>query len=250
MGCDSDEATDYVDLAVSIHAPTWGATPCRYASNSAGLFQSTHPHGVRLDGAQYCAQAAAFQSTHPHGVRPDNREGCCLHRLCFNPRTHMGCDSRPPPVERRGAVSIHAPTWGATYRLPRMPPPLRFNPRTHMGCDDRGPCRGVHHVVVSIHAPTWGATRRWRCCRRIADSFNPRTHMGCDGKANNDKRARYVSIHAPTWGATLVTQRKVLAVKVSIHAPTWGATSDTKAEHTLSTVSIHAPTWGATCPPD
>ena len=76
---------------VSIHAPTRGATK-RVRSNSAGkVFQSTHPHGVRLsvfrldsgqkrfnprthtgcDGCQHskCDSHVWFQSTHPHGVR-------------------------------------------------------------------------------------------------------------------------------------------------------------------------------------
>ena len=55
-----------------------------------------------------------FQSTHPHGVRL-----CYLlfdtPQKCFNPRTHTGCDNNTfcayKEVER---VSIHAPTRGAT----------------------------------------------------------------------------------------------------------------------------------------
>ena len=32
---------------VSIHAPVWGATPCRTDFSNVGMFQSTHPCGVR-----------------------------------------------------------------------------------------------------------------------------------------------------------------------------------------------------------
>ena len=56
-------------------------------------------------------------------------------------------------------VSIHAPTRGATPRVP--PPRVRragFNSRAHEGRDPRGvvPLQGGD--AVSIHAPTRGAT--------------------------------------------------------------------------------------------
>ena len=55
-------------------------------------------------------------------------------------------------------VSIHAPTWGATYRVIYLIPiHLGFNPRPHMGGDLVDGQRLVGDVV-SIHAPTWGAT--------------------------------------------------------------------------------------------
>ena len=34
------------------------------------------------------------------------------------------------------AVSIHAPTWGATQEEGQFDWQLCFNPRTHMGCDN------------------------------------------------------------------------------------------------------------------
>ncbi len=56
---------------VSIHAPTRGATSRLDLMTSARLFQSTHPHGVRLKQGQLTEEQAKFQSTHPHGVRRD-----------------------------------------------------------------------------------------------------------------------------------------------------------------------------------
>ena len=54
---------------VSIHAPTWGATHTTGGTSWYLMFQSTHPHGVRLTKyADFLAQQK-FQSTHPHGVR-------------------------------------------------------------------------------------------------------------------------------------------------------------------------------------
>ena len=79
-------------------------------------FQSTHPHGVRLDSHNLISQrgevsihaptwgatneyvtvtrVGKFQSTHPHGVR------LIQNKTIF-----------------RQIVSIHAPTWGATAAI-------------------------------------------------------------------------------------------------------------------------------------
>ena len=99
----------------------------------------------------------------------------------FNPRTHTGCDtttlstatdpytfqSTHPHGVRRiaaiaesnvNAVSIHAPTRGATEN-----------------------CRGRSvRIVVSIHAPTRGATKVGNFPVTPNKRFNPRTHTGCD----------------------------------------------------------------------
>ena len=142
------------------------------------MFQSTHPHGVRLKFNEILVVFSSFnprtrmgcdtiafpyvvdglfQSTHPHGVR---RRGASLHRSlgCFNPRTRMGCDL-PVSVEQFPfLVSIHAPAWGATITNGGYTTADNsFNPRTRMGCD------GYNHTL-----PYLG-----RC-------FNPRTRMGCD----------------------------------------------------------------------
>ena len=124
------------------------------------LFQSTHPHGVRLAvTSSYFRNPFEFQSTHPHGVR---RELYNKTLYCFG-------------------VSIHAPTRGATHRCEECLKPLRFqsthphgvrrpgigrqcdkynsfNPRTHTGCD----------------------LSTFRISFRPILGFNPRTHTGCD----------------------------------------------------------------------
>ena len=114
-GATNDVARFDADFLVSIHAPTWGATSaCLLVLIDLFQFQSTHPHGVRLlktDASDFpipvsihaptwgatqnvptkLSADGQFQSTHPHGVRPLvvlNR----VKRVCFNPRTHMGCD--------------------------------------------------------------------------------------------------------------------------------------------------------------
>ena len=82
----------FASLAVSIHAPTRGATLFRYEKLLRAEFQSTHPHGVRPKCLSFTRQGSAFQSTHPHGVR---------HSMSFH---SLRCKT----------VSIHAPTRGAT----------------------------------------------------------------------------------------------------------------------------------------
>ena len=179
MGCDISSLFCGAKISVSIHAPTWDATSCRFVSSYDVMFQSTHPHGMRqrgLFGADIARRfnprthmgcdavdmasfmkTDLFQSTHPHGMRLKHTYSYYLLRR-FNPRTHMGCD----PIQRRSAtfsvVSIHAPTWDATQSF--SPDPRYFH--------------------VSIHAPTWDATQRAVC---FQDNNN-------------------VSIHAPTWDAT------------------------------------------------
>ena len=121
------------------------------------MFQSTHPHGVRLS---WCVGLKLRESFNPR-----THMGCDIFFLqnlmsgvCFNPRTHMGCDTKRSCYHHRFK---------------------RFNPRTHMGCDG---WQGTFScgIEVSIHAPTWGATVTMLTGQRESNCFNPRTHMGCD----------------------------------------------------------------------
>ena len=78
------------------------------------------------------------------------------------------------------AISIHAPTRGATVlQSIRSSCGHDFNPRSHEGSDLHGkPC--TVSMKISIHAPTRGAT------------------MSCSSSSLIPK----ISIHAPTRGAT------------------------------------------------
>ena len=116
-GCDTQlMETPGHSQQVSIHAPAGGAT------------------GILL---LLVNMGAGFQSTHPQGVRLAALPLPMLLKLCFNPRTRRGCDTkskfgtmgdsvfqsthpqgvRPPFfswVKPRPRVSIHAPAGGAT----------------------------------------------------------------------------------------------------------------------------------------
>ena len=173
-------------LIVSIHAPTRGATDDFLTLHYANWFQSTHPHGVRRNRKLPGELKKMFQSTHPHGVRPIKRSSVRygfrfqsthphgVRRVTrierrethsFNPRTHTGCDVLgPSPKARPKAVSIHAPTRGATSDGGCITVLLySFNPRTHTGCD----CQ-------------IGYLKDGTVC------FNPRTHTGCDLSAGGE----------------------------------------------------------------
>ena len=80
----------------------------------AKKFQSMHQHGVRLRDRYISTLSDVFQSTHPHGVRRAVLLSVSSLELCFNPRTHMGCDIEAIEPDWVEHVSIHAPTWGAT----------------------------------------------------------------------------------------------------------------------------------------
>ena len=137
MGCDPLCSPYLPNVKISIHAPAWGATRGAYEDGGMGIFQSTHPHGVRpaclatrprspkhfnprtrmgcdlLATPEYC-RAYGFQSTHPHGVRL-RREEKQSRFSYFNPRTRMGCDVLTICFDPAANISIHAPAWGATH---------------------------------------------------------------------------------------------------------------------------------------
>ena len=100
------------------------------------VFQFTHPRGVRLTCEFQHDIYILFQFTHPRGVRPyfgsrlafksevsihaPTRGATCGNSIqvswimCFNSRTHAGCDRRYKIRAEATRVSIHAPTRGAT----------------------------------------------------------------------------------------------------------------------------------------
>ena len=155
----------------------------RVVATVQGLFQSTHPSGVRHMQGLLMASPALFQSTHPSGVR---RDGAFV--------VHVECE-----------ISIHAPQWGATQHRSNPTPERRnFNPRTPVGCDL------VITILrrfwlISIHAPQWGATRTSAWSRRYLSISIHAPQWGATTKSLIISGDRVISIHAPQWGATSPT---------------------------------------------
>ena len=131
--------SDNLILKVSIHAPTWGATKLEILLQTlCFMFQSTHPHGVRLNCAIRYGCHQKFQSTHPHGVRLYLLFSSLIISLFQSTHPH---GVRQPilcsKTERLSFQSTHPHGVRLTLRF--------FH---------------LLHVFVSIHAPTWGATCR------------------------------------------------------------------------------------------
>ncbi len=144
-----------------------------------------------------------FQSTHPQGVRLDH-----------------------PQCQSFAAISIHAPTKGATLcTFDRRKIDTDFNPRTHEGCDCLRP---ISMNGIPLFQPTHPRGVRHLLLRHRSGScnFNPRTREGCDHAEKRFDLFRVLSIHAPTRGATFRESEIIPATLISIHAPTKVATND------------------------
>ena len=179
----------------------------------------------------------------------------------------MGCDVLVGTQDDAGVVSIHAPTWGATFDTPSDG--LSFE--------------------VSIHAPTWGATlavvflichesfqsthphgvrltdvslnrlvflfqsthphgvRRLLSIRHLYDGrFNPRTHMGCDA-SSGIPRGRCWGFNPRTHMGCDSVKGMSRPTKVGFNPRThMGCDTIDQGLYEFYRVSIHAPTWGAT----
>ena len=142
-----------------------------------------------------------FQPTRPRRARQRNRACSLGNFFSFNPRAHEGRDGFATVLIKRGSVSTHAPTKGATKDVFAHNELNGFNPRAHEGRDN---------FTWIIHSPFL--------------SFNPRAHEGRDSfesigsnstvfQPTRPRRARL--IYSLLEGSTLV----------STHAPTKGATS-------------------------
>ena len=166
-------------MVISIHAPTWGAT-CRYLQPFRISAISIHAPtwGTTTTVVEHWRHEV-FQSTHPRGVRRLRVRGP-YSEVNFNPRTHVGCDTRWEPPRPR-CIDFNPRTHvGCDALMPLLSPVLiYFNPRTHVGCDTACRFRSFLHP-----------------------NFNPRTHVGCDSQRPQRTTRGTISIHAPTWGAT------------------------------------------------
>ncbi len=147
-------------LAVSIHAPAWGATMNTACNGQSATFQSTPPHGGRPSiAAARSAAASAFQSTPPHGGRRGRLRSRRKFLLFQSTPPHGGRPLKAvlgyypdmfqstPPHGGRLLFDLHSKEAGVC-----------FNPRPRMGGDALAVILRDDRHAVSIHAPAWGAT--------------------------------------------------------------------------------------------
>ena len=134
-----------------------------------------------------------------------------------------GCDISRTKEEAHRGVSIHAPTWGATFcsRIVRLLSPFQSTHPHGVRPAKAGELLPVYwfqsthphevrpnlaHITievkhVSIHAPAWGAT--YSTIQRLSLIMFQSTHPHGVRLSGKDKsKRREVSIHAPAWGAT------------------------------------------------
>ena len=170
-----------------------------------GLFQSTHPRGVRLTFMAKQLPPDRFQSTHPRGVRPlpagallvatlvsihAPAWGATSIELAFVSPFYLFQSTHPRGVRRHGLQALllkilFQSTHPRGVRLALAWPwelySVCFNPRTRVGCDQVCSIIGdAKTLFQSTHPrgvrPHTGSAppRPWR-------RFNPRTRVGCDG---------------------------------------------------------------------
>ena len=165
---------------VSIHAPTRGAT-CKGILNTIGTDVSIHAptRGATLS-IFFLNPKFSFQSTHPHGVRPDADPYRGPQNISFNPRTHTGCDGASPSTAMPGS------TFQSTH--PHGVRPSRSCPEWLPGQFQSTHPHGVRRSSPSTAMPgstfqsthPHGVRHSIFLIFRYLDSFNPRTHTGCD----------------------------------------------------------------------
>ena len=139
---------------------------------------------------KYSTTVSKFQSTHPSGVRPGR------HRLLLG----------------RGAISIHAPQWGATSYIPPATPAIVFQSTHPSGVRLRRLCTGC----------------------RLSD-FNPRTPVECDHPPRMWLARHAISIHAPREGCDMVFACRVgVQFQFQSTRPVRGATIRTATPRTCA----------------
>ncbi len=218
-GCDLRIRQNCWKLQVSIHAPARGATKRSSGGGTALGFQSTHPHGVRLD------KKLSFL-----GVDR------------FNPRTRTGCDQDRTAFIHLLTVSIHAPARGATHILAENVAIDRFQSTHPHGVRLISLAWVLRNILFQSTHPHGVRLRvqHEASSTGLFQSTHPHgvrheyLHIGFG-------RTVLVSIHAPARGATFDQFFSIAFCYVSIHAPARGATISKAGFHAVQSVSIHAP---------
>ena len=192
-------------VAVSIHAPAWGATSqlsprveTRLVSIHAPAWGATHQRACQDGNVRVSIHAPAWGATgsdrpwtgcrgrfNPRArVGRDGRRWArrCRSR-CFNPRARVGRDHHVGELLDAARVSIHAPAWGATHQRACQDGNVRVSIHAPAWGATPAPHPVRHVLRVSIHAPAWGATRSPRCRSMPTACFNPRARVGRDRSA-------------------------------------------------------------------
>ena len=124
------------------------------------------------------------------------------------------------------AISIHAPTKGATLDDFKSSTNSHSFQSTLPRRERRTLFLNTTDYVVLFQSTLPRRERQLKLCRKM--------------------QKKLISIHAPTKGATCDTDSIKCTQNISIHAPTKGATFTKVSDRYPTLISIHAPTKGAT----
>jgi hypothetical protein len=133
---------------------------------------------------QRALELYAFQSTRPRGARQKGRGESVDKRLRFNPRAHVGRDELDGAGLLVSMVSIHAPTWGATFSTSWLRSPTEFQSTRPRGARPEADVRAVFTELFQSTRPC-GARRPRPPRSRSTTSFNPRARVGRDRLLDN-----------------------------------------------------------------
>ena len=237
----------YYQVIVSIHAPTRGATATSILFRSFNDCFNPRTHtGCDKYGVEKGQRRFLFQSTHPHGVRLKSKyKNKKEQKVSIHAPTRGATFSRSFTI-RVSEVSIHAPTRGAT----------RFEQTSNKSSSVsiHAPTRGAtHNAAFLVQNVVFQSThphgvRQGGQNLGIGGKWFQSTHphgVRLKGFVVTITRDS-VSIHAPTRGATALSkdeERPVMFQSTHPHGvrpETLFGVADSKE------VSIHAPTRGAT----
>ena len=170
---------------ISIHAPAWGATPCKSAPHRFASFQSTRPRGVRRIRSPPTELDTSFQSTRPAWGATWPPWDCGRCPGFQSTRPAWGATFNPLLLIRPQGVSIHAPRVGRDLGLPSKLAPQ----------------------LISIHAPRVGRDPAAIFFAKGVSYFNPRAPCGARpaGKLASAGFNEFQSTR-PVWGATFDTK--------------------------------------------
>ena len=166
------------------------------------VFQSTLPHGERLDTAVANINRLSISIHAPARGATKNPPIAAVKIVNFNPRSRTGSDVMDKEFLQIFDISIHAPARGATgnryqtgrgflfqstlphgERLPsRLQCHFSFGFQSTLPHGERLSTYAVAWICVniSIHAPARGATFSSDTTTKNDHNFNPRSRTGSD----------------------------------------------------------------------
>ena len=166
-----------------------------------------------------------FQSTLPHGERLEAVRALLYVDSVSIHAPARGATSPVPAYFMCSFVSIHAPARGATNRSnPFIFPVSSFNPRSRTGSDLHEHNEHNHSKSFNPRSRTGSDLTSFHITFQHPLFQSTLPHGERPDRSGEGFRLRYVSIHAPARGATSVLPFWGPLFCVSIHAPARGAT--------------------------